>query len=103
VRVLISRKNIHENRCSVLTLEMKIMLQVQRCLPVGVCCKELGIETQTFSDVSAKLRCCILSAITTLKVIIKHSAEFVHFFLTSFCLMIKIRVHTDIWPLPGYF
>lgn len=40
-------------------------------LPVGVCCKELGNDTHTVDfDVSAMLRCCILPAITTLKVII---------------------------------
>lgn len=39
-------------------------------------------HTQRFSDVSAMLRYGILSAITALKVIIKHSVESVLFFLT---------------------
>lgn len=76
-------------------------------LPVGVCCKELGtdIHIPWFSDVSAMLRCCILPAITTLKVIIRHSVEFVLFFLTSLCLMVKIRVyiHTDLGTSSGCF
>lgn len=57
-------------------------------------------HTQRFSDVSAMLRCCVLPAITALKVIIKHSVEFVLFFLTSSCLMIKISayIHAEIWP-----
>lgn len=54
-------------------------------LPVGVCCKELGTDTHShilwFSEVSAMLRCCILPAITTLKVIIKRSVEFCTLFL----------------------